>query len=163
MTTVLVNDVPHTPPPLPAEDRARPDTGVAPPRLRKVRLAVVLLVVGVGLGLLYAFNPTEAKFFPPCPLNKLTGLHCPGCGTTRALHHLLHGRVGRAFDYNPLLIASMPWMLYALGRDAFRFVLPRPSGSRRLRPWALWTIAAVVIAYGVARNLPYPGFAWMAP
>ena len=160
VTTVIA---PPTPPPLPAEDRTRADTVPPPPRLRKLRLAAVLLVVGVGLGLLYAFNPAEAKFFPPCPLNKLTGLHCPGCGTTRALHHLLHGRVGRAFDYNPLLVASMPWIVYALGRDGYRFVLPRPTASRRLRPWALWTIAAVVIAYGVARNLPYPGFAWMAP
>ena len=163
MTTVLANHVPPAPPPLPADAPPPLDTDNTPPRLRTLRLAIILLVVGVGLGLLYAFNPTEAKFFPPCPLNKLTGLHCPGCGTTRALHHLLHGRVGRAFDYNPLLVASMPWILYALGRGAFRFVLPHHGPTRRLRPWLIWTIAAVAIAYGVARNLPYPAFAWMAP
>ncbi len=161
MTDVVATNSADLPPPLPAT--VSPGAPARPTGLRKLRLALILVVFTVGPALRYAFNPTEVSFFPPCPLNKLTGLHCPGCGTTRALHHLLHGNVRRAFDLNPLLIASLPLIVYAAALDVWRFVRPPLTQPRPVRPWVLWTITAVVILYGVARNLPYPGFAWMAP
>ena len=159
MTDVPANRTDDAPPPLPA---GRPSVATATP-LRKLRVAALLVVFTVGPALLFAFNPAEVKFFPPCPLNKLTGLHCPGCGTTRALHHLLHGRIALAFDLNPLLIASLPLVLYVAALDVYRFVRPPANPPRPIRHWVLWTVTIVVIAYGVARNLPYPGLAWMAP
>jgi hypothetical protein len=28
---------------------------------------------------LFAFDPSRAEFYPPCPFHTLTGLYCPGC------------------------------------------------------------------------------------
>jgi len=50
------------------------------------------------------YDPAEAHFFPQCPLHALTGLYCPGCGTTRVFHHLLHGDPAGAFAMNPLML-----------------------------------------------------------
>ena len=48
------------------------------------------IFLGIGgiavLVLLSFFDPSSSAIFPPCPTNALTNLHCPGCGTLRAMH-----------------------------------------------------------------------------
>ncbi|HEX4823149.1 MAG TPA: DUF2752 domain-containing protein [Candidatus Polarisedimenticolaceae bacterium] len=43
-----------------------------------------------------------ARLAPACLWHAWTGLPCPGCGTTRALVHLLNGEVAAGFAMNPL-------------------------------------------------------------
>ena len=47
---------------------------------------------------LYARNPAEPGSVSALPVHALTGLYCPGCGTLRALHQLMHGTFGGAVD-----------------------------------------------------------------
>lgn len=112
----------------------------------------------VGLG-----DPARSHWFPPCPLHAATGLYCPGCGSTRAIHQLLRVDVAAAFTLNPLLVLVAPVMAYVYVRwvvAAFTGrLLPLP------RPTARWNSAAmaVLLVFGVARNLPIPALSWMAP
>ncbi|MGH7484043.1 MAG: DUF2752 domain-containing protein [bacterium] len=94
--------------------------------------------------MLYRFDPVMAHFYPPCVFHALTGLQCPGCGSTRALYHLLHGDVSGAFRLNQLLFAMAPFMGIA---SRWPRILTRPSVA--------WTIAVVIATYGIARNLPF--------
>lgn len=67
------------------------------------------VVVGVsGLVFLYLYNPTEIAGIPRCPFLALTGYKCPGCGTLRGIHHLLHLQFAKAWQMNPLLLVSLP-------------------------------------------------------
>lgn len=48
-----------------------------------------------------------------CPVALILGLPCPGCGITRALGHVTHGRLRDAFDYHalwPLLLAYFAFL-----------------------------------------------------
>lgn len=76
------------------------------------------IVVGMVFIWLFAGNPEEPDgVFLKCPLYWLTGWQCPFCGTQRAVHHLLHLRMERAFMCNPwLLPAGIYGMVYASGR-----------------------------------------------
>lgn len=40
----------------------------------------------------------------PCLFRTLTGFYCPGCGGTRALKALLHGKLWLSFCYHPLVL-----------------------------------------------------------
>ena len=111
-----------------------------------------------GLAVLYLFNPVEHAFYPPCLFYQLTHLHCPGCGGLRAMHQLTHGHFAAAFLSNPLLIVSIPILVW-LGISKLR----NRSSSVFMKPAAAWTILAIVVAFGVLRNLPYAAFAWMSP
>lgn len=37
-----------------------------------------------------------------CPFKYITNIPCPGCGTTRAVSLLLHGKISQALYTNPL-------------------------------------------------------------
>lgn len=112
---------------------------------------------------LYAFDPARTAFAPRCLLHEWTGLHCPGCGTTRALHHLLHGRVTTAFGFNPLALLLLPVLGYSLGRDALAGLAGRPPRGMVLKARWIWTLLAVIVIYGIGRNLPFAPFTAWAP
>lgn len=125
-------------------------------------LALGGLAAAVAAVVLWNVDPRQAGSpLPPCPSEWLTGLFCPGCGTTRALHALLHGDLAGALAMNPLLVLSLPFVALLLAHQLF--VLPGAwqNAARRLgdaRPWAI-----VLLAYAVARNLPWEPFASLAP
>lgn len=65
------------------------------------------------------FNPADTDLFPACPFHSFTGLQCPGCGSQRAVHHLLNFEFLEAFHYNVLLVLAIPYFLLWLIFDIF--------------------------------------------
>ncbi|WP_423346907.1 DUF2752 domain-containing protein [Larkinella sp. VNQ87] len=84
----------------------------------------------------------------------LTGLQCPGCGSQRCLHQLMHGHLAQAYGYNPLLVLSLPYVLVGLLIE----YTPLRNHSAGIRhrfygKTASWIAFAVVLAYWIGRNL----------
>jgi hypothetical protein len=81
------------------------------PASRDDRTVAVLwattIVVGVALRPVWL---AAAPLLPHCLWHAWTGLPCPGCGTTRAMMHLLRLDPAGALRYNPLA---------AIGASAF--------------------------------------------
>ena len=124
---------------------------------------LVLAAVGGGASAcLFLFDPAGASFYPPCPFRALTGLYCPGCGSLRALHRLLHGDVLAAVKLNPLMVLSLPFLMYSAGSRAVGVAQGRGLPSVFLPAKWIWALLVVIILYGVWRNTPwYP--AWLLP
>ena len=127
-------------------DAARVPPQLAPSAKKNPTLlaagALVMIAVGV---MLFWFNPAQHRFYPFCFFHQLTGLQCPGCGGTRALHQLLHGNVAVALHLNALLVISLPLFAW-LG---IRFVAKKLSPPPVARPvstkwlWLFLALAAV--------------------
>lgn len=107
-----------------------------------------LPLVAALLAVVYLFDPAQGGF-PICPFRALTGLLCPGCGSQRALHALLHGKVGMAFGHNALLVASLP-LLAVQGLWTKAFPGTRPPAARNAVVLA-WLV--LVVGWGIVRNL----------
>jgi hypothetical protein len=58
---------------------------------------------GSGVVVLRLLVPEDGSRSSPCLFRHVTGLPCPTCGGTRAAEGFLHGDVGAAFSWNPLL------------------------------------------------------------
>lgn len=119
----------------------------------------------LALVLLYRTPPEQNRFAPPCMFHQMTGLHCPGCGGTRAMHALLHGRVGEAAGKNALFVAALPFLAAWGIRGAWRWMrgeAPRQPGLL-LRPGVMLTVVVAIFAFGILRNLPWPPFTLLAP
>ena len=98
-------------------------------------------------------EPRGQFFFPRCWFHETTGLLCPGCGSTRALHALLHGEWGRAWSLNPLAVIALP-AVAGLGVRQVRGVMtglwwPNPLA----RGWVLGSLMLGMLAFGIGRNL----------
>ena len=102
-------------------------------------IGVAALVLAV---VLFRYNPEDIPFIPRCPVVLLTGLKCPGCGTARALHCLLHGEVAQAVAFNPILVLVFPLLLLLL-------LFPGLTRSATLS----WVVFATMVLYMVVRNV----------
>ena len=117
----------------------------------------------VGLVLLYNVDPRNPGSYPICPFLGLTGCFCPGCGTLRALHLLLHGNPIAAFGYNPFAVLSIPFIAYSYMTGALRtFALPAPAPVFVQSRW-IWGLLAAVLAFWALRNVPFAPFTVLAP
>lgn len=135
-----------------------------PCRARRIVEAVGLSAAGlVMVAVLFCFEPTGTAIYPVCLFHKFTGLNCPGCGSLRALHHLTHGDFAAAFHCNPLLIVALAVMVLSLVRRQFSRRGSRFDAFVVRRQTTFWAICAIVILFGVLRNVPSPAFAWMSP
>lgn len=126
---------------------------------RPLRAALVWTTLAIAATYLYIFEPGKSGFFPGCPFRALTGFTCPGCGGTRGLHCLLHGDVVAAFEFNPLLISSLPFLLYALVRYTNAAVRGRPLKVNHLNTAYIWVLVSVILSFWVFRNTrfyPFP-------
>jgi|SRR5215208_1651338 hypothetical protein len=136
-------------------------------RHRKTFVALGLLagslIITVGSAVLYRVDPSESDFYPPCPFHAVTGLYCPGCGTTRALHQLLHGHLGEAFGLNPLMILMLPYLGYSLLSYVMFSLRDRALPNLLTSPFWGWLAFWTILIYGVLRNIPYPPFSLLAP
>lgn len=102
-------------------------------------------------------NPSDGGLFLPCPFRTLTGWWCPGCGLTRATHHLFHGDIGQALRYNLFVVV----ILFALATTWAAWTLHAAGLSvKRLTAIPVWTQVAAIstmLAFAVVRNVaPLP-------
>jgi hypothetical protein len=137
--------------------------GAARLQLERLRLGAMILAAGAGAAVLYARDPATPGFFPECPFHRLTGLYCPGCGSTRALYQLLHGHLSQAVAYNPAMVAALPFLGYAFITYVRRVVWGLPRGEGRLPAGLIWAIAGALSLFWVLRNLLFAPLTYLAP
>lgn len=70
--------------------------------------ASFLFLAFTGILFLFFFDPATAGFYPPCLFKTIFGRPCPGCGSLRAAHQLLHGNVTEAWALNKPLLIALP-------------------------------------------------------
>lgn len=125
---------------------------------RRSTVIIIWLLLLAGAAYLFVFEPGKTGFFPACPFRMLTGFTCPGCGTTRALHQILHGDFAAAFVLNPVLVLAIPFLLFALLRYSvivMRGGVPRPNA---LPAPFIYVIFVVIVSFWIFRNTPFYPF-----
>lgn len=129
-------------------------------------LGLAAVALGAAAVYLHRHDPSvPGSALPECLLHRATGLYCPGCGSTRALHELLHGQWRSAAGHNLLLAAALPAVAILLARTTWRYArgLPADPAPSRLPARWLWGLFAAVMVFWIARNLPGPPFSSLAP
>jgi len=133
----------------------------------RAQIVLATCACGGASAFLYAVDPNRHAVYPQCLLYNTTGVYCAGCGATRAIHALLHGRVIEALHDNALFIAALPLLLYVAGFYALAAwranAWPKITvDGRKLARRALG-IFLLMIAFMVLRNLPGWPFDWLKP
>lgn len=114
----------------------------------------ILGLLFLAVALYYFFlNPyQQTDFFMSCPFYKNTGYQCPGCGSQRAFHELLHFHFLEAFKQNALFVLGIPYVLlifYAnFNKEKHQKLRQVLVGNK-----TLLILLIVAILFGVLRNL----------
>ncbi|MBD5255980.1 MAG: DUF2752 domain-containing protein [Barnesiella sp.] len=119
---------------------------------RRAIVAVVVAAVAIALLLFYALVDVDSGLMPRCPIKALTGFDCPGCGSQRMIHALLHGDFAGAWRRNPFLIVMIPVMLAALVAELWRKRFPRLNRVI-LSPASIAVIIAATAIWTICRNI----------
>lgn len=112
------------------------------------------LILGAGLLLLlyFRYDPAQSGMAPKCAFHSMTGWDCPGCGSQRMLHALLHGDIAAAWNANPFLLCITPLLLLMLFAAATRTRLPRLYARVNSMP-VIISVSLALVAWGILRNI----------
>lgn len=139
-----------------------PGSAVSPPPVWQ-RLAVpagLLAAVAGTFAYVGAVDPNEPGHYPACPLYRLTGVYCPGCGGLRSAHAFVHGDLLTALHDNALGVAGYLGFAVLWTAWAVRAARGRPL-RLELGPVHLWGLGVLLLLFTAVRNLPSGG--WLHP
>jgi len=132
-------------------------------RVRGGLVAAAWLALAGALAASIYLRPPGEAWYPSCAFHALTGLHCSGCGTVRALHALLHGHFAQAWAWNALTVSLLPFLAGWGVVQLWRAWSGRPAWGGRIPAWTIWTLLAIIVAFWILRNLPFHPFPLLAP
>ncbi|MCC6546485.1 DUF2752 domain-containing protein [Candidatus Sumerlaeota bacterium] len=125
---------------------------------------IFLLALIVGI-----FLPVNGLGIPMCTLKSTAGIPCPGCGLTRSVTSVLHGKFLLAAQYNPFGYI-FAFLFAVLGPLAFLPAKARARMQGFLRPFDAKVFCTIMIlglcfvAFGIIRiflvQMKAPGFEW---
>ena len=118
----------------------------------------VLVSVGIAallavLAVVYFFiDPMEAGWMPKCIWKAVTGTDCPGCGSQRMAHALMHGDFRTAWSANAYALCMLPLIGGMIWLELFRERHPRLY--RRVHsPGVILALAGSLLMWWVLRNV----------
>lgn len=116
-------------------------------RYRNALFATLALIVAIILGRL---PESASQFFPKCIFHSLTGIPCPGCGTTRVWQYLMHGEIYNALYTNPVslvlevaFVVCVAWMwIDSIRGTKTHYKVMHAS----IKPWFIVLVVLVTMA-----------------
>ncbi len=120
---------------------------------KRAWVAAIIAVLAIALAIVYYyFDPVEARWMPRCLWKVATGTDCPGCGSQRMAHALVHGDILGAWRANAFALCMIPLigllLVLELNREKY------PKLYRKVHaPWVIWTLAAAVLIWWIVRNI----------
>ncbi len=123
-------------------------------------LLIIIIVLAV---LFFMLDPAKNVIFPKCAFHSLTGYYCPGCGSQRAIHSLLHlnflGVISNNFLFLPAVLLIFYHYVHPLANRKFHWRLPNIFYFKST-PWIIFT---VIMLFWFFRNIPVYPFTVLAP
>ena len=113
---------------------------------------IFVVIILVVVGYYFLLNPYEQEyFFISCPFYQISGYQCPGCGSQRAFHELLHLRIFEAIKQNVLFVLAIPYVLLifytSFHQEKYQKLRQILMGNK-----TLLILLVVAILFGIFRN-----------
>lgn len=116
-------------------------------------LIIITVVVAVIAAIVYFyFDPSSSRLFPRCLFLETTGVKCPGCGSQRAIHALLHGNVAAAWQFNAMVVIAIPLIAFYVVVSVLKDRWPRLYRVLFSRT-VLFSLVGLIVLWWVVRNV----------
>ncbi|MBK5195278.1 MAG: DUF2752 domain-containing protein [Proteiniphilum sp.] len=117
-------------------------------------VAATAILLVAALFLFFFFDPGKYPFFPQCPFLLTTGFECPGCGSQRAIHHLLHLNILTALKQNAFMVLALPYIFLGIYLEYL--------GGKKRHPrlekiffgkWSAIVVLSGIVVFWIGRNI----------
>lgn len=125
------------------------------PRTTRVVVEIATVIIICTLLWIYGHFDPAINIFPRCIFKVVTGLDCPGCGSQRAVHALLHGDIAAAARFNLLFLIEIPLLGAIIAGWFLRETYPRFHRVVSSKPF-IYTILGAIIVWTIVRNIFFP-------
>ena len=119
----------------------------------KLLSIIGFFILGAGIYYFYQHDPAQSEtVFILCVTKNISGIDCPGCGSQRAFHELLHGNFIKAAKLNLTIYFFTPLLLFLFLKTVlkpFRIDLP----DLLITTKRLMLILFFLLLFTVLRNL----------
>lgn len=123
-----------------------------------------MLLLSVVMAFVYFnINPSEISLFPKCPLYSTTGVYCPGCGSQRAMHDILHLDIKGVIGHNLLFLLGLLVIIYHFLIEVISLISKTKIRNLLYHPKTPILLLVIIIIYWILRNIPYYPFTILAP
>lgn len=123
-----------------------------------------MLLLFIALVFLYFFvNPSSSSYFPKCIFYSSTGYYCPGCGSQRATHHLLHFNLKGVIEQNVLFLLGVIAFVYYVFITVSNTFFNTNYKNILTKRLSIWIILIIITLFTVLKNIPSSPFNWLAP
>lgn len=113
---------------------------------------VVIAIIFLGVATKYILGLSLENLLPECLLWKRYGWYCPGCGGTRAVIQLMHGRVWESFLMHPVV----PYVAVIFALFMVTSTCHYVFGYHRrflLRPIYFYITIGIILSQWVIKNI----------
>jgi hypothetical protein len=119
---------------------------------KKIFILIILLVFSI----LYLVIGNLIHIYIPCFIHQLTGLYCPGCGSTRMMFSILKFDFKAAFQYNQLLFILSPAILFLLIDYIYSWIVDKKCLVKKIPNYIWYILIVILLIYGILRNIYVP-------
>ena len=128
---------------------------------------ILLILLGIAVFALlfpyFFYDPGNFKYFPSCPLYSISGIYCPGCGSQRAMHDLLHLNIVGAIGHNMLIVPAIIVVVYNYTIKLLENKRGAVLYNFMYEPKAPIIVFMVIMVFWILRNIPVWPFDKLAP
>ena len=131
--------------------------------MKKAIYGGLLIALAALAVLFFELDPAKHILFPRCIFYSFSGWYCPGCGSQRAIHSLLHlnitGVIHNNFLFLPAVLAIAYHFLHPFLNRWFGWKLPNIFYMKNTP----LVIFGIILLFWLLRNLPFYPFSVLAP
>lgn len=119
---------------------------------------IIIPVVGACYYAIYKIaDITGIESMTQCALKGMTGIPCPGCGGTRAIRYLLHGKLLQAIYYNAFAVyCAVVYIVFFVTQTLQRLTRGRVNGMKYRGIYLYGALVILLVQYFV--KLLVPGY-----
>lgn len=123
---------------------------------KKNKFVTIALFALLSIGVVVYLKAGLPISFAPCFIRQHTGINCPGCGGTRAIHSLLQFNIADAMYFNLLLVLSVFYLGLAFCVNIYKVY--KHNQFIQIRSSHCIVFTAFVIIFLIMRNTTI--YAW---
>lgn len=121
-------------------------------------IGLVLLVITIIGYFIYQWLLKDKITVHPCLVSLFLGFYCPGCGGTRAVNALFHGKLLQSLWYHPVVPYSAVILTGFMGSHALNRMGVKRIKGWKFHDWYLYAALGIIAVNFVVKNILRIGF-----